>query len=286
MRRVKILLVIGLSLLLASPTAQGSGLAKTRDRKLIPMIWNTGSRSTPLPVPTPVRRIGARARRATVNCIDVGNDPSPMFTVTLTYKCANGNLTGFQGCYGACVAPTAVPGAAPAVPRPVNVAAIVNAAMSQVPEPEPETSPPLVRGDEYGVVGIPFFFAVPEAQWRPVSPTATDGAKFLTITATPSRLSFDPGDGSSAPSCDSAGRRVRTADQAKRAKELGCFHLYQVAAPAAGYGAKLSILWKLDVTTNLDEKDYVNLVPATMTTTTDIVVPIVEIQAVLANPAK
>ena len=169
--------------------AQSAGIA-THDgnRRLIPVVWNPGVRPTTKPGGVSTGKVGARKRKTTVTCIELGNDPSPMFTVTLTYKCTDGNLTGFQGCYGACTPPTAQPGTPPPPPPPVNVSAMIAAAMQQVPEPEPATSPPLVNDNEYGVVGIPFFFAVPLDQWHTVSPSAVQNNKFLTINATPTTL--------------------------------------------------------------------------------------------------
>ena len=285
MRRIiRTFLLVGLLVASLVDPSSATGSARVDDRKLIPVVWNPGVRPTTKPGGVSTGKVGARKRKTTVTCIELGNDPSPMFTVTLTYKCSDGNLTGFQGCYGACTAPTAQPGTPPPPPPPVNVSAMIAAAMQQVPEPEPATSPPLLSDNEYGVVGIPFFFAVPLDQWHTVSPSAVQNDKFLTINATPTTLTFDPGDGTTPPTCRNAGHTVRTADQAKKAKQNGCYHLYQTAAPRTGYEAKLSINWTLNITTNLTPDQYTNLIPATMTTTTNITVPINEIQAVLTSP--
>ena len=285
MRRfLTVLLALLFTATVSATGAEAKGTAIRLGRTLIPSITNPGVRPTTKPGGVSTGKVGARKRKTTVTCIELGNDPSPMFTVTLTYKCSDGNLTGFQGCYGACTAPTAQPGTPPPPPPPVNVSAMIAAAMQQVPEPEPATSPPLLSDNEYGVVGIPFFFAVPLDQWHTVSPSAVQNDKFLTINATPTTLTFDPGDGTTPPTCRNAGHTVRTADQAKKAKQNGCYHLYQTAAPRTGYEAKLSINWTLNITTNLTPDQYTNLIPATMTTTTNITVPINEIQAVLTSP--
>ena len=268
MRRVILVLALAFSLSFAfAYPAPGKGIVGTKGRTLVVLIGDGGSKGGD----------DDGGGGSTVTCLEVGNTPSVMFTVTGRYSCANG-LIGFQGCYGACVPGSSVPG------KPIDVQLLIDGAMKQVPVPKPMTSPPLVRDGEYGVVGIPFFFGVPARQWRTVSPSATDGVNFLTINATPSSLRFDAGDGGAPVVCNNPGRAVRDREQAARAKSLGCFHLYQEAATGDGYSTALSIVWNLSVTTNMTEDQYVNLVPATMTTTTNIVVPIIEIQAVLANP--
>ena len=275
------------SVALAPFTAERSvaklkGIADTNGSVLKPRIKTTASSKPTIPTNS-IPKVGAKPRKAVQKCLNVGGEPSPMFTATVRYTCNGGTLQGYQGCYGACV--TTPPGAPPPVEKP-DVLAMVRGALEQVPEPEPNTSPPLLTDDEYGVVGIPFFFGVDPPQWQTVSVTTAGAGKFLTINATPVALAFNPGDGSPTPTCNNGGRAVRTRAQAADAKKLGCFHLYQVASPAdKSYAAKLAITWNLAVDTNLDEEDLVNLVPATMVTTTDINVPIIEIQAVLANPS-
>lgn len=162
---------------------------------------------------------------------------------------------------------------------------MIDSAIGNVPDPEPVTSPPLSDDDDVSVVGIPFFFSVPAEQWTTISPTATQGAFYLTINATPATLTFDPGSPGRRAQCDNPGRIVRNQRQARAAKSLGCFHVYE-NAPRGGatFPAKLSITWNLSVTTNLDPGEYVNLVPATMTTTTAFDVPVIELQPVLVEP--
>ena len=219
------------------------------------------------------------ARRVVLTCVDLG-DASSYLTVTSRYGCDNGIL-GFRGCYGACLPPT--PGAPPP-PRP-DVRAMIDSAIGNVPDPEPVTSPPLTDDDDVSVVGIPFFFSVPAEQWTTISPTATQGAYFLTINATPATLTFDPGIAGPGAQCDNPGRIVRNQRQARSAKSLGCFHTYQNAPKGStSFPAMLSITWNLSVTTNLEPDEYVNLVPATLTTTTAFDVPVIELQPVLVEP--
>ena len=270
------LATVVVALSLAPLPVRAKGIADTTGKKLTPRIYTPGSPGTSGKGPT------KPARRVVVTCVDLG-DPSSYLTVTSRYGCEGGVLTGFRGCYGACVPPP--PGTpAPPPPRP-NARAMIDSAIGNVPDPEPVTSPPLSDDDDVSVVGIPFFFSVPAEQWTTISPTATQGPFYLTINATPTTLTFDPGTVGPRAQCDNPGRIVRTQRQADTAKRLGCFHVYE-NAPRGGvtFPAKLSITWNLSVTTNLDPGEYVNLVPATMTTTTAFDVPVIELQPVLVEP--
>lgn len=256
---------------IAPVRAQATGIAEYEGKKLKPRIYTPGAQGRG---PTKV------ARRVVVTCVDLG-DASSYLTVTSRYGCDNGIL-GFRGCYGACVPP---PPGTPPPPRP-NARAMIDSAIGNVPDPEPVTSPPLTDDDDVSVVGIPFFFSVPPEQWTTISPTATQGAYYLTINATPSTLTFDPGTTGPGASCDNPGRVVRTQRQARSAKTQGCFHVYENAPRnTPTFPAKLSITWNLSVTTNLEPGEYVNLVPATMTTTTAFDVPVIELQPVLVTPS-
>lgn len=261
------------AIVLTVTTATGVDAKSRADyngKKLNPIIYTPG---------TSGRGTTKVARRVVVTCIDLG-DASSYLTVTSRYGCDNGIL-GFRGCYGACVPP---PPGTPPLPRP-DVRAMIDSAIGNVPDPEPVTSPPLTDDDDVSVVGIPFFFSVPAEQWTTISPTATQGAYYLTINATPSMLTFDPGIAGPRAQCDNPGRIVRNQRQARTAKSLGCFHTYQNAPKGStSFPAKLSITWNLSVTTNLEPGEYVNLVPATLTTTTAFDVPVIELQPVLVAP--
>lgn len=254
--------------------ADAKGLTIKQDKKLIPRIvtpGSTGQGSNGVARPT---------LRTVSTCTEVSG-PSAFLTLTGRYVCENGAL-GFRGCYGVC--PPPAPGSPPP-PRP-DVRAMIDSAVGNVPDPEPVTSPPLRDDDDVSVVGVPFFFSVPAEQWTTISPTATQGPYYLTINATPAMLTFDPGTTGPRARCDNPGRSVRTQAQARAAKSLGCYHVYQDAPRnGATYPASLAITWNLSVTTNLAPSDYVNLVPATMTTTSAFDVPVIELQPVLVSPS-
>ncbi len=275
MQLTRIASVALLSLFLLAPTpTEGGSKVRVDKKKLIPTIVtggnagnNTGSTIAP--------------KRVVILCTDLG-DPSPYMTITTKYRCDNGGLFGYQGCYGVCTPP---PPGTPPEPK-IDVPALVSSAIRNVPDPEPVTSPPLTDDDDIAVVGIPFFYSVPASQWTTISPVATQGTAFLAINATPSTLTFKPGDGQPGSTCDNPGRSVRTTRQAEAAKRLGCYYTFQ-NAPSGGatYRATLTIAWNLTVTTNLQPGEYINLVPPTMTTTTNVDVPVVQLQAVLVEPA-
>ena len=168
-------------------------------------------------------------------------------------------------------------------PEP-DVEWIVDTLLKQIPLPEPMMTPPFERMPEAeGVVGIPVFFGVQPEQWQPFTSTATDGTYHATITATPSRITFDTGEDNNVVTCDGPGRRVTRTDQVAFAKTLNCFHTYQVA-PTKGevFDGKISITWTMSVVTDVRPEGRVtDLVPATYITTTELDIPIIEIQAVL-----
>ena len=273
MRLTGVCVAVALAAMASTMSPAGAiGIVKVEDKKLRPIIYTPG---------TPGHGVKRATPRVVATCVDLG-DPSPFLTVTSRYGCEGGVLVGFRGCYGACVPP---PPGTPPPPRP-NARAMIDAAIGNVPDPEPVTSPPLTDDDDVSVVGIPFFFSVPAEQWTTISPTATQGTFYLTINATPAALTFDPGTAGPQARCDNPGRTVRNQRQARTARSLGCFHIYEVAPKGATtFPAKLSITWNLSVTTNLEPGDYLNLVPATLTTTTAFDVPVIELQPVLVAPS-
>ncbi|MCU1395309.1 MAG: uncharacterized protein JWM34_3737 [Ilumatobacteraceae bacterium] len=77
---------------------------------------------------------------------------------------------------------------------------------SKLPEPTPTF---LGTDPQFGwaYVQVPLDFRANPASWAPVSVTASAGPVWATVTATPQRLTFDPGDpsGPGAVSCDGEG---------------------------------------------------------------------------------
>ncbi|MEY4365319.1 MAG: hypothetical protein RLZZ305_663 [Actinomycetota bacterium] len=113
------------------------------------------------------------------------------------------------------------------------------------------TAPPADRN----VVNVGTWFWVPRLAWRRVSATAyivlPYGVFTVTVTATPHRLRFDPGDGSDAVWCTGPGRPWVPAlgDRA----ESNCMHTYRHASdsrPDGRFAARTSVEWLVDVSSN------------------------------------
>lgn len=105
------------------------------------------------------------------------------------------------------------------------------------------------------VVNVGTWFWVPRTVWKPVSATAhvvlPYGVFSVTVTATPSRLRFDPGDGSDAVWCRGPGRPWTTAlgDRARS----DCMHTYRHSsdgAPRGRFSAHTAVEWTVRVTSN------------------------------------
>lgn len=113
------------------------------------------------------------------------------------------------------------------------------------------TAPPA----DLNVVNVGTWFWVPRAVWKPVSATAyvvlPYGVFSVTVTATPSRLRFEPGDGSDAVWCRGPGRPWTTGlgDRARS----DCMHTYRHSSdsqPRGRYPAHTSVEWMVKVTSN------------------------------------
>lgn len=218
-------------------------------------------------------------------CINTGGGTDP----SSFWGCTNGNLRRNDGCatltIGECRPGDTIPTRTtpPRKPEP-NLGALVPPALAQVPLPEPMLSPPLEQPGKINLVGLPTFFAA--SNYEPITTTTTDGVYFLTLTATPRILTFDPADGHAPARCQGPGRRVRTRSQADLAKSQRCWHLYTDVPPnnADNYNTRLAIIWDLDYVTDVPPALIGGAIPPTLTTTTDIPVTIEQRQAVLVNP--
>lgn len=176
------------------------------------------------------------------------------------------------------------PGAA--TPPEPDIAWLVATGLGQIPLPDPMMTPPFERlPDAVGVVGIPVFFAIQPEQWRPHTATATDGPFHVTITATPTTITFTTGEAGTSVQCNGPGRRVTSTNQVPAAKRLNCFHTYNETPPAnQNFDGSLTITWTTTVITDVTPAGRVtDLVPPRYTTTTPIDIPIIEIQPVLSG---
>jgi hypothetical protein len=150
----------------------------------------------------------------------------------------------------------------------------------RLPRPRAVFSPE-ANASSPAVVHLPLWFAVPDAQWIPVSATANMFGLSATVTATPTRLTLSPGDGSQAVSCTGPGPRWH-AGMAEPIEQPKCSYRYQNASSIApggqSWSARLSIEWRVNWTATNGEAGEFD----PMTTTSGYAIPVREIEAVEA----
>jgi hypothetical protein len=115
----------------------------------------------------------------------------------------------------------------------------------RVPSLTPATAPPLGRD---GLVGLPEWFWVPASGWHPRSVTVSAGPVWATVTATPVGLTFQPGAGMSAVTCQGPGTPYDPS-QPSGSQHTDCAYTY--VQPSAGlpgnvYKASVTITWRVD----------------------------------------
>jgi hypothetical protein len=118
----------------------------------------------------------------------------------------------------------------------------------KIPVVRPATAPP--RGAK-GLVGLPEWFWVARGApsgnctgqvWQVVRCTVQAGPVWATVTATPYRLSFDPGGGLSGSSCPGPGTPYR------RGGSTACSYTYNqssAAQPGGKYAAAITVTWRV-----------------------------------------
>ena len=111
------------------------------------------------------------------------------------------------------------------------------------------TAPPRDRA----VVNVGTWFWVPRIIWRPVSATAyvetPVGVIKVTVTATPSRLRFDPGDGTPVVWCDGPGEPWHASLGDDAVSE--CMHTYRHSSDRVGrFRGRTGVRWDLKVSSN------------------------------------
>lgn len=123
--------------------------------------------------------------------------------------------------------------------------------MKQVnlPVPTPQRSPEqtLADGRSTTFVQLPTWFFIPADQWKPVSVTAVVGGVSATVTATPTTLTFDPGNGDAPVSCTGPGRAwVQGQDDNLAHAPGGCDYTYTKTTfgyPGGMLNATYTITW-------------------------------------------
>ncbi len=162
-----------------------------------------------------------------------GHDPS---AGVVLYNLCNGPIA-YTFAAGAAAAP-------PPPPPPPNPAVLAQHAYTQLALPKPTLgrSPDLAKGDpakggqSYTIVNLWTRYFTDPAVWAPTSRTVTLRGVFATVTATPTALAFDPGDGNPPVSCAGPGAPWSEADgfNPPTAGECGYQYKKVEAAPITG----------------------------------------------------
>jgi hypothetical protein len=147
---------------------------------------------------------------------------------------------------------------APALPPPSAFSLAVAAWGELVmPSPVPSRYPSgtlKANGHPYTIVNANTWFWTDPATWRPVSKTVTAGPVWGRATATPTRLSFTPGDGTRTVSCPGPGSPWKANDQTWLApvNPHGCSHRYRKSSLGVGgddqVTATYTITWNVNWT--------------------------------------
>jgi hypothetical protein len=106
-----------------------------------------------------------------------------------------------------------------------------------VPVLTPQTAPALNRK---GLVGLPEWFWVPQASWRPVHVVVAAGPVWARLWATPETMSFDPGGGLSGASCNGPGTPYTATASG------GCTFTYDQSSDTqqgGAYAAAVTVHW-------------------------------------------
>jgi hypothetical protein len=116
----------------------------------------------------------------------------------------------------------------------------------KLPKPRAVFSPSLETST--AVVNLPQWFAVPTAQWTPVTGSASVLGLTATVTAEPTTLTWSPGDGHRPVTCSGPGPRWRSGMR-EPAKPPACSYTYRDASSVApdrtAWRGRLSIHWRV-----------------------------------------
>lgn len=197
-------------------------------------------------------------------------DPKKGISYRLFKRTCNGNVTGV---YVPILPPR------PLAPYPTRPAF----QSKWIPKPAVGTAPPDRR--TWVNLGMWFWTTTP---WEPQSAWAGTfdlNGRFVwaQTTATPIALTFTPGDGSAAVTCQSPGTVWNEADGDEKPSPTGCEYTYEHSSVMAPNGrtfpAKLTITWHVE----WQGSDGAGDVLPDMTSTTDIAMTVGEIQAIVTG---
>jgi hypothetical protein len=124
---------------------------------------------------------------------------------------------------------------------PVTPQELLQIALGEITVPvlQPGTAPPLRRR---ALVGLPEYFWIPASSWHPISFTVSVGPVWAKLTATPSKLTFEPGAGLSGASCAGPGVSYSSA----AAGSDPCRYTYTQSSalqPGGAYQAAVTVTW-------------------------------------------
>jgi len=180
-----------------------------------------------------------------------GNDPA---TGTLLVNPCNG-----PGRY--VFVPNPAPGdpaaaAPPPPPPPPDPAVLAQQAYAELTLPEPlvRRSPPETNSDPDNG-GLPYTFVglqtwVWAVNWQPLQRTVDLRGVSATVSATPTALVFDPGNGDAPVTCPGPGRPWTEADGNTAPTDGGCGYVYRSVTPAGPLTSTTGISWSVQWTSN------------------------------------
>lgn len=141
-------------------------------------------------------------------------------------------------------------------PPPPDPAVLAQQARTELtlPKPTVRRSPPETNSDPdngglpYTWVGLSTFYWV--EGWQPMARTVELRGVSATVTATPTGLTFDPGDGSAVVSCTGPGRPWTEADGNTPPSGSACGYTYRSVTPNGPLTATTSVQWSVNWTSN------------------------------------
>lgn len=144
----------------------------------------------------------------------------------------------------------------PPPPPPPDPAVLAQQAYGELslPKPEAQRSPdasnsdPDMGGLPYTWVGLHTWIWV--NNWQPLERTVDLRGVSATVTATPTSLSFAPGNGDSPVSCPGPGRPWTDADGNEPPTGGGCAYKYRAVTPNGPLTATTGIEWSVEWTSN------------------------------------
>jgi hypothetical protein len=130
------------------------------------------------------------------------------------------------------------------------------------------------------VVQLPTWAWMPKAQWAPISATASVPGESVTATATPNRLSFSWGDGTSS-TCQGPGTPYAAGSSDPAASSPTCGHTYRVtsaSAPDQQFPVTATLSWKITWAGGGQSGTFPDL-----TTATTVHWPVEQVESVLVG---